>query len=500
MRIASSTAGLIAIIMASWIFFHWPLILADTLLLRDDMSLVGSVSTVTDPVDYVEKLFRGVFMDLQPIRDLTFFFNIKLYGALGYGAYHLTNLLCGGLLLLGARRLLQALDASSTSIYIGLLMIALHPLINTNLAWVSNRKHVLAVALILFYISNWLRSNQRTTFAGATFAILSFLAQPITLFIPFITVAYKGFTRRVRPQMGDLVLLVVAGMILALNYDFYATMPAFQGRNEVHAARTVTENLLNLTRVPIQVMLPVSLAVEYDPGNPLGLVGLVLWVAGAFLAYKLRPGLQITLFIILALSTLFPVLRWGVRDGYLLFTTVASIVVLATSVRQWTGLALLAALFFYSAMSYRFTRMWETDLLLHRTSYEVEGGVENLFRWALTTLVVDPKSAYPIFAKLVQEYPSFRHVTLGARLARAYYLSDHLSPQSKLREYSELKGSDIFIQFYHSKLLEDVGDIQARDEILLNLRQYLGKRPEARTVLMGTVCRWEAVSCKIWNL
>lgn len=467
------------------IIFHYPLIVSDSLLLRDDLTLVTAVSSVTSFEDYLAKLFAGRLLDFQPLRDLTLLFNIWLKNHWGYGGFHLTNLLLGGLILYQLRRFLGTYAKHNLSALVIIIIIGFHPLFHSSLAWVSNRKHLLSLFFMLLFLNDW-RETNRITWRGVLWTILGALSQPITIFIPPM-IAVSEFVKHRKVRGPAIVISLTSFSGFLGHYLFYKSHSPSVGM-----AGLLDENwLLWIGRMFAQIYVPVSFAALYDPGNPLALIGLTIFCALLVILLRKRRNDSVLLGAALIASTWYPVLLWGVRDAYLLCTLFGciSLSVLALESQFSKIIPMLTILLLpLSYQSFRAARMWESDLKLMQTSYEGEGGPENLQKYAASLAIFNPTRAYLYYARLVQFYPDYAHHDIAPSLARAYYLSSHISPPQKLAEYMTVNQGDAFFYFYKYKFLKEQGQEQAARFAAQDFKRELTSKPILREIMMRKVC------------
>ena len=439
-------------------FFHYDLIIHDTILLRDDVLLLSAVEGVTSYKDYGYKLWEGVLYDIQPVRDLTFYINLKLYHYFGYGGFHLFNIVLMLAILFVSNRNLKYFGFNDFTVLLGLFFITVHPIFNTSGAWVSNRKHLLSILFISLYVTECLRKNSSGP-RSFIWVCLSLLSQPISIFIPLGWILYKKFINLEKIRIWDQLIVFVSAVVLVLNYYFYNTNIRFAGRNSVDAVNSdLGIYILKLARVPVQLLFPVSFAVEYNPGNILNFVGIILSVGLIYIYYKFAKEKKEALIILTGLTTLFPVLRWGVRDAYLLVTLLLTgylfIKTLNHRSRKTSILISVPIFLYFCYFSHKFTKMWIDDIVLHRMSHEIEGGSENLFRYANVLANFSPEKAYDIYGDAIKLYPHLTGQLLYAKRAESLYKAPNLTDQKKLEIFRSNKNPDVFSLFFEIKLLE----------------------------------------------
>lgn len=488
------------IIAFIWAGFSLPLLKNDPLLERDDMALVSAVGESQGPVDYANRLVQGKLLDLQPIRDFSFWINLKLKDNFGYGGFHLFNLLLGLFILGMLHKIFPYYGISLSDTFLCLLILACHPVFNSAIAWTSNRKHLLAVAFILSFHLSWLKHKQVTPW-GLCLALLSILSQPITAFIILLAALYEMTTQGLKKvSFSGWILILMTLLILILNFIFYRTMPEFQERNTMGEMEGNFFGLgvLRLGRVFVQIFFPLNIAMEYDEGNPLGLIGLGILVVTAWLILKKKNFTKLEIFtLLMGLSTLFPVLSWSARDAYLITSLFVlcpmAIFFFKNQFPRFFNYIFPVSLLLLSYQSWRFTRMWTDDITLAQVSYEVEGGMINQWLYAKKISKVNPTKSYFLINDLMQSHPDVYHYQVYPLFAETYYLSEHITPAEKVKEYLGTKVEEPHFLFFKGNLLLKQGLISEAQQSFEGLNKNIQRYPVLLRKFQKLICpRYES--------
>lgn len=470
-----------SLLIACVVFFHFELLVSDPILWRDDYSLVSAVAKTISLGDYFIKIFQGYYLDFQPVRDFTFFVNIWFYNTFGYGGFHLLNLSIVGLILFLVSKILKKLNFDDFTVFLAIAIVAVHPVMNGAAAWVSNRKHLLSLFFILLYVNQCFK-EEKSSWKSLIFCLLSFLSQPITVFIPGLVILYRRHFEKRSFNGWDLVIVIFSIAVFVINYFLY--------QNAQFSDRKFSDTLMfqpdlylfNLGRVSSQILLPISMGLEYDPGNLLSMVGLFLTVIIVFLIFKYRRSWKEFFLIGIALSPLFTVLKWGPKDAYLLSTLLISAYLFCRIIKGKKHLyVILAFIPIFSFLSYnsrKFTPMWQNDLLLGKKSFETEGGFINTSFYAIQLAKADPQNCYDFFKEVFELYPNALSTHMLFMRANCLYNSQK-SEEEKLSIFRKEQNPDLFATFYEAKLLEKMGDVEkstnAYKSILNSMRDPLVK-------------------------
>ncbi len=441
----------IAAILA--ILIHAPLVISEIsgvpLLERDDVHVLSKAKGLSE---YLELIAQGRWSELfflHPVLDFTYFLDGWVKSATGVGTYHLTNLLLWIAALATARVILRSLLSSSRLAPYWLVLIAVHPLAVGTVGWVSARKHLLAVTLILLATAFLVR--RKSAWVTLPFYGLAMVTHPLTVAWPLWAALYlrvrDGSWRGTLPLLPALPLLALAA---AVNLDHYT--------NSYVATYSMTKvvswagadpwfPLLALGRYVFNLALPFRLAASYYPGsieNLAGLAGVVGLIFVAARRKETRPWLGLGLVPLLPVTLI--VTNVFVSDTYALLTLFGAVFALAAfaearlgrdaPARARWGLASLCAVLFVSAFSVAST--WKSDLSLWRHAWAVEPSPRSaaaFSRYLLREGRAD--EALPIVLRLKEWEPGAPE--LPELLGRAIYGAPDLPPDEKARLLGEFR-------------------------------------------------------------
>ena len=324
-----------------------------------------------DDPDYVVQnpmVVRGVTLDgvawafthrhsatWHPLTSLSHMLDCELFG-LWPGGHHLTSVLLhvvATLLLLGVLTTLTG-RAGPSAFVAG--VFALHPLRAESVAWVSERKDVLAAVLWMVTIwcwTRWVRRPSARTYAGVLAAfVLALLAKPMVVTLPLVLLLLDVWPleRRVplrRRVAEQLPLLLMAGVVSVV------TFVAQRGGVAALGELGVADRLANATAAyawyVAKTVWPSGLAVFYPLRLPIPLATLVvsaIFVGGVtLLAWRMRrtrPWLFVGWFWYLV--TLLPVIglvrvgRQAVADRYSYLPGIGLAIIVA-----WAGAEIVRA-------------------------------------------------------------------------------------------------------------------------------------------------------------
>lgn len=290
-----------------------------------------------------------------PVQMVSYMLDYKLWG-LHAGGFLLTNLLLhlGNALLV--YRLLLSLVGGRLAAWAGAMLFALHPVQVETVAWISQRKNLLALFFFLlawlFYLAMDAEHRKRRLYYGASIVALLFalLAKSVAVFFPFAMLLFDHCYRRapLKSRLLDkipylLVSLVAVVMALLSQTPDYGEWGAGGGRAPYHGGSPWATFL---TMLPVYcrylqlIFWPTGLSAVYNPpvhthpdaGVLAAAALLAVCAAGAFLLY--RHDRRTAFWVFLALLALLPVsqiipLVTLMNDRYLYFPMVGVAGVLA---------------------------------------------------------------------------------------------------------------------------------------------------------------------------
>jgi hypothetical protein len=150
---------LYTILAVFFVALYFQYLKLDPVLKRDDLSLLTPFQKIGSFAQYYEAVKDNTILDVQPVRDLTFFVNVKFLYLTGLSTFHLTNLTIFFISIVLLSRLMQILNFSPQAIYITILLYALHPLMVSAVGWISARKHSLALVFLLMALIRFLKNK-----------------------------------------------------------------------------------------------------------------------------------------------------------------------------------------------------------------------------------------------------------------------------------------------------------------------------------------------------
>lgn len=281
--------------------FH-TLLLHDTLLNYDDKMLLNGVENLHSLNNYFDRFLSGQILDLQPIRDLSYFLDFKLKTIFSFHSFHLTNLFIWMGICLLFKNILTILNLEIPEqkenqwlIWSLVFLYAVGPISTSSVAWIAARKHLLSTFFTMAATFLFLKKRNsildfKSIFAISFFYLLGTLSQPINVLWPIFPFLCSFFDSRLNNQKKLFIILTCIGVvILCANLYYYNSLflRITAGDGKFDSDYGVGLSLLALGRYFYLTIFPFNaLPVSHFQGAWENIVGLVLLIIFIFLCYK----------------------------------------------------------------------------------------------------------------------------------------------------------------------------------------------------------------------
>jgi tetratricopeptide (TPR) repeat protein len=232
----------------------------------------------------------------QPVTWLSYLTDISMFG-MNPGPLHAVNLLLHLLVSLMVWRVLERSTGRRGPAFVVALLFALHPLQVQSVAWIAERKGLLAALFGLVAIDQWvgwIRTSTRRSFiiAHAAFAV-SLLAKPVWLPLPVLLLLWDrwplGRVVQLREKL-PLFAIALGGAILAGFAQ--ASASALSSISEVGIGPRLASAMLAWASTLRRLVAPFDLAAFYpfrfDHALSTVLWSVALLIAGSLAAWMLR--------------------------------------------------------------------------------------------------------------------------------------------------------------------------------------------------------------------
>ncbi|MFL5783301.1 MAG: hypothetical protein ACJ76H_01745 [Bacteriovoracaceae bacterium] len=371
----------LAIIFIALAFIYFPYVEFDTMVGRDDNLLVVPLHSIHSLSDYFSAVATNKILDVQPLRDLSLYINIKIAQWTNFQSFHLFNLLIHLANVFIFYRLLSVIIPSRRMAWMGTALFAFHPVFVSSVGWVSARKHSLALMFTLLALLDFMKHRTLTWRA-----VLSYLASICCHQIHFLLPVWFWFVSRWNKwklNRKPFIVMVISGAIV-FAVSAYKTF-VVNSLNTTYLKPDFLSNLsryvLSLGRAGAIILFPYSISGFYWQGSLWNLVGLVLIVAVSYLFC--RRSRDTVPFLLLAFLAFIPTFIAFINDTYIYLPLACMIICVCLVVRTFPissksvdvmfGVLTLAVLM----KTISIAGMWRSPQALWKVSYDNEPSPHN---------------------------------------------------------------------------------------------------------------------------
>ena len=425
----------------SWIFYlvlilgplyiYYPLIKRDPILKRDDNVLVEPLKLIHSFGSYKEKLLKDEILDFQPVRDLTYLLDIKLYQLLSISTFHASNVFYFYVILILLYHLLRRLQFNLYLSMSTTLLLSVHPLAVGSVAWVSGRKHILAAMFLLltFLLLSPKKpdsqKNQNLIYSWIS-SVLSFFSHPMHLLTSTLSILL------IRSHRWKVIYGTILFLTIAIAYQFHNFKHSKTLASNPIKIQNVIENFGFMATKSTGL---VDYATNIQKGFTSSMIGLVMIISIFFLYYLINKNTKTVFRNLLFFFGIcfFPVItysRFQTMDTYVLIPGMMFFVLIVATFYSFRK-KLLCPLFLliYPTFIYRASNLsltWISDIALWTHAFYLHPSPYNALNLANFNQYYRPESAidlllhYPITQKIYKDFTEAQinlyHYMLGRNL------------------------------------------------------------------------------------
>lgn len=279
-----------------------------------DDYLIEDLKQVTGLGDYFVRVGSGKISDIQPLRDLSYAWDLAWQSLLGLPTFIVTSFIiwmATGWVLLDIFERFRPLKNT----FALLLAVALlcHPIFGQSVILNGARKHLLA----LFFGTLFLREvffsdiSDRPSWKANFYFLLSLLSHPINIGLS-LWYAIDLKLRREKTN-GEVVrsalpFVLVSGLMGLINYWWYFQVYSKTlGVNPQEGGFSIADTLLAYGRYLVLIIIPDQYATFYGKQSVMNLVGLLSWPVVIWVFFKKMGAKVTTSFMALFFISLVPV-------------------------------------------------------------------------------------------------------------------------------------------------------------------------------------------------
>jgi hypothetical protein len=438
------------------------LIFRSDILTYDDSLLLSQFSKFHSLYDYFE-----FHIDLQPIRDLSFLFDLFLSKEIHFQTYHLTNFLIFISILYLLKKISDYLFSDPFIVFFLIAIFAISPVTTSSVAWISARKHLLSLLFILVATHSYLKMKApsfKSEIQIIFFYSLACLSQPINVLWP-IWMLFDSKTNKKINLSKNIVISLIIVMILCLSSNFYYYNNIYTHQfhydklTNLGILESLSRGCLSLGRYFYQTIFQFSaLPTPHNfksIQNPIGLGLLVIYLIFIFFSKKKSPHINsinsCLCYFILGLTIVLFNTNIFNSDTYLLNAQLGIYVSFLIFVRHFfkNSFVQFFAIFYLLILAiYNFTYIpiFKSDIKLFTYSFEKEA--EPTTAAYLANLKLENKQfdqANALLEFVEREKPDYSRLTLlkGTSIFNDQRISNEVKI-SKLESLKDKKASSFY--------------------------------------------------------
>ncbi len=299
-----------------------------------DSYLYSNLQKLNGPNEYFGGLKDGKVYDLQPIRDLFFFFDLQGEKIFGFSFKIFTNLILLGLFMFYAYRLIKLFNINEK---IFLCVLCLNPILVHIAGIDTSKKHILSAIFILMFLGEYFKNEYKSPGKLIVFLLLSLLSQPINCVLAAIPLIDSAINKR-KLQWG-VALVLIAGVIIFVNLYYYHFVFSDLAQTSKFTESSVADRVLALGQYFFQLLIPFNLFYFYFKGALTNLIGLAFSVLSIYTILKFFSGRirWITLVFILGSYLVINIQATQIfhQDSYLLMAVVGFGILLTDLIEKY---------------------------------------------------------------------------------------------------------------------------------------------------------------------
>lgn len=477
---------LLPVIALFFIAVYFPLLKNDPFLQRDDVRIVSPIKNIHNITEYIEAVKADEIADVQPLRDLSYLVDIKIFEFTSIKTFHITNLLLMIVCVYLFMKILRELKFNSTQIIFGVLLFALHPILVSAFGWVSSRKHILGLAFIFNSIYLIIKKGKLTPGAALSY-LAAICSHQIFIFFPaWVLIYFKSYKLEINKKLYSLMII---GGIIIFSVGFFKTFYIGTGDDTYGLysySEHISRSVLSAGRAASLIMIPVVIAAVYSQGSLYNLVGVVLFILYFYLVYKSKRAKDGFVWTSLIILTFTPTFIAFVNDTYLYLPLAAFIISTLYLTHNYINKlapVIISILFLFAIKTISASGMWRSDLDLWQYSYEQEHAPYSALQLGNVLVKYDKKLALEYMLTGAKDFDFLSHHPLMKSFVFAIRDSD-LSYEKKIQIFKEYYiDHEIYNAVYGLTLIEGNSDQQSKG--LSFLRAIIKPRRQFETGSTG---------------
>ena len=386
------------------LIYYYPAIQTQSINFRDEAQLLEPLAQLNSVHKYWEKWKEGKILDVQPLRDLSYFLDISIAKMTGSQLiFYLSNFLFLAIIIFYFYLIALIIFEKSSTALITSFLLFFHPIWLNVVPWIASRKHLMSVAFFLIFlykIINSLKTNRKIAHKNFFYLLLSWISHPITIFAPLGLI----FIKQIRNSITFWVIyFLMLCFLFSINFWKYGERITSFNNPFLQFWQTLGQTIYQILSYDTYVFIYYPNNFKIISGIMFGLVILLIVIK-----YKFYKKTYFFLFTGLFVCSILPYVLFFYNDSYAILPLVSFFALLSITLQSKTfssqskflRYGLLAVLLILTARSLilrsKVLASWENFYTLIEYNYQQEPSVEVKYNFAALLQDKNPAKALAI--------------------------------------------------------------------------------------------------------
>lgn len=478
----------------------------------DSSFTLPTLDSIKSPLQYIKLLGNFETIDFQPVRDISFFFDLWIFRNTGLVSFSTINIFLWAFSCWLILRLLERIvpDERRKGLVLWVMCFAVFPLFSQSVSWGMARKHILAFPLFLLatnYYLDWLE-GKKEWLKSYLFYVASSLSQPLVIFWPVWALTHYFVKKQPKHDAKKIftIFFITLITLLLTNYAYYTVgnqvVSDIFGKSSPHFTN-VSGMLLNLNFYARQMIYPYSLGFLYMPRWELAWPGLLL-VAGVmtflWVYRKDREVFSWLIFILIPVPVFLPI-TGSVFDQYLIIPTCGVLILAARAWNRdsrilWSVLTTLVI--GWSLFTHQQVSLWQDPVALNKRNFENSPSCKSALFYAHESYISQMKASPELmkylrlkncFATAVVHAPVSRNWVFSIEASMLFMEEELFTLEQRLGRLEELGRYHYYPRLLQVTLLSKLNQAAEVERISAEILSRVGDNPLELTLIIGSELR-----------
>lgn len=496
-------------LLSAVIFFTYSSVIGKKTYNPDSSFTLPTLDDIQSPLQYIKLLGNFETIDFQPVRDVSFFFDLWIFRQTEVVSFSTINILLWAFSCWLILRLLERIVPVERrkGLALWVMCFAVFPLFSQGVSWGMARKHILAFPLFLLatnYYLDWLE-GKKNWLKAYLFYVAASLSQPLVIFWPVWALAHYLVKKRPKHDAKKIFTLLFITLITLLltNYAYYTVgnqvVSDIFGKSSPRFSN-ISGMLLNLTFYARQMLYPYSLGFLYFPTWKQAWPGLLLIGGVITFLWFYRKDREIFSWLIFA-SVPLPVflpITGSVFDQYLIIPACGILILAARTWNRdsrllWSGLASLVV--GWSLFTHHQVSLWRDPIALNKRNFENSPSCKSALFYAHETYNAQKKASPELskylglkncFATAVNHAPVSRNWVFSIEASMLFMEEELFTLEQRLARLEELGQYHYYPRLLLVTLLGKMNRASEVEKISEEILRRVGNIPlELPSIILG---------------